>query len=59
MNLRLPNTLIRPWREEDAEAMARNANNRKVWLNLRDVFPHPYSLEDARSYLAFLAESKI
>ncbi len=58
MNLRLPNTLIRPWREGDAEAMARNANNRKVWLNLRDVFPHPYSLEDARSYLAFLAESK-
>lgn len=42
---------IRPWEEQDAEALARYANNRKIWLNLRDGFPHPYTLEHARAFL--------
>ncbi len=28
-----------------------HANNRDIWLNLRDAFPHPYSLDDARQFL--------
>jgi ribosomal-protein-alanine N-acetyltransferase len=39
--------LLRPWRPGDEAALVRHANNRKVWLNLRDLFPHPYRLEDA------------
>ena len=31
--------MIRPWRREDAAALVKYANNRKVWLNLRDAFP--------------------
>ncbi|MGM9511999.1 GNAT family N-acetyltransferase [Larkinella sp. GY13] len=31
----------------DAETIAQLANNRAIWLNLRDSFPHPYSLNDA------------
>jgi len=42
---------IRPYRSTDAESLARYANNRKIWLNLRDGFPHPYTLENARSFL--------
>ena len=30
----------------------RHANNRNIWLNLRDRFPHPYLLDDARAWLA-------
>lgn len=29
----------------------RHANNKNVWLNLRDRFPHPYTLADARNWL--------
>ena len=29
----------------------RYANNRKVWLNLRDAFPHPYSQASAQAFL--------
>jgi len=29
----------------------RHANNRSVWINLRDRFPHPYTLADARNWL--------
>jgi RimJ/RimL family protein N-acetyltransferase len=27
------------------------ANNRKVWLNLRDAFPHPYAEASAAAFL--------
>lgn len=31
----------------DAETLAQLANNRALWLNLRDRMPHPYTLADA------------
>jgi ribosomal-protein-alanine N-acetyltransferase len=42
---------IRPWRPDDAESLERHANNRKVWLALRDLFPHPYTIQDAHEFL--------
>lgn len=47
---------IRPWTLDDAAAIQRHANNRKIWSNLRDMFPHPYSLEDARTFLGFVVK---
>ena len=46
------NFQLRRWRAEDAADMARCANNEKIARNLRDVFPYPYSLEDAQAYLS-------
>ncbi len=43
---------VRSWRPADAESLARYANNRKIWRNLRDAFPHPYSLSDAKAFIA-------
>jgi ribosomal-protein-alanine N-acetyltransferase len=51
MPLALARCTIRPWRREDAESLAGHANNRKVWLGLRDLFPHPYTLGDAHEFL--------
>lgn len=42
---------IRPWLESDAGALALYADNRKVWLNLRDAFPHPYTIADAEAFI--------
>ena len=42
---------IRPWRLDDAESLARHANNRKIWLALRDLFPRPYTIQDAYEFL--------
>jgi RimJ/RimL family protein N-acetyltransferase len=39
----------------DAQALASHANDRDVWLNLRDRFPHPYSVRDAEEYIAAVA----
>ena len=38
-------------KDEDASALAQLANNKKVWDNLRDVLPHPYTMEDAVSFI--------
>lgn len=42
---------IRSFRPDDAPALAKYTNNRKIWLNLRDAFPHPYKLEHAASWI--------
>ena len=44
---------VRTFRADDAAELARQANSRKVWLQLRDYFPHPYSIDDARRFIAF------
>src|SRR5919201_1709221 len=51
MQLVLERCTIRPWRVDDAESLAKHANNRKVWLTLRDLFPHPYMIQDAHEFL--------
>jgi ribosomal-protein-alanine N-acetyltransferase len=51
MQLVLKSGTIRPWRLDDAESLAKHANNRKVWLALRDLFPHPYTIQDAHEFL--------
>ncbi len=43
---------IRDWQEEDALGIVKYANNFKIARNLRDGFPHPYSLSDAKEYLS-------
>ena len=52
VDLRLAKCRVRSWRESDAESLASHANNRRVWINLRDRFPHPYTIADARSFIA-------
>jgi ribosomal-protein-alanine N-acetyltransferase len=51
MELLLDRCTIRDWRLDDAASLAKHANNRKVWLGLRDLFPHPYSVDDAKQFL--------
>lgn len=53
MNLAFGAYVIRSWRPGDEAPVQRYADNRKIWINLRDAFPHPYTLEDARDWIAF------
>jgi RimJ/RimL family protein N-acetyltransferase len=57
MQLTLERGIIRPWRLDDAESLVRHANNRKIWIALRDIFPHPYGIEDARTFLRSVTNS--
>lgn len=51
MNLKLRSCTVRSWEWRDRDAIVRHANNRKVSINLRDRFPYPYTLNDARNWL--------
>jgi RimJ/RimL family protein N-acetyltransferase len=51
MLLPFPGGVLRWWRSDDAPALARHADNRKVWANLRDRFPSPYTIEDADAWV--------
>jgi RimJ/RimL family protein N-acetyltransferase len=44
--------VLRPWRPRDVDALVRYANNRRIWLNLTDRFPHPYTRTDAEAWIA-------
>jgi [ribosomal protein S5]-alanine N-acetyltransferase len=41
----------------DAESIAKHADNKKIWVNLTDIFPHPYTLYDALTFI--YSQSKI
>ena len=45
--------LLRPWRDDDVSELIRLADNRRVSAQLRDVFPHPYTENDGRTWVAF------
>src|SRR5579862_5644344 len=57
MELQCPTCVLRPLQAADAPAMAAQANDRDVWLNLRDAFAHPYTLEDAETFIAATAQT--
>ncbi|MEK7729521.1 MAG: GNAT family protein [candidate division KSB1 bacterium] len=51
MEIKLTQSLIRPWQRGDEDALVQHADNRNVWRNLRDIFPHPYTKQDAQDWI--------
>ena len=58
MELKLKSCSVRSWDWDDRDAIVRHANNRNVWINLRDRFPHPYTVIDARRWLDMVVGQK-
>ena len=52
MKLLFDEYVIRDWQDEDLSALVKYANNKKIALNLRDGFPHPYTRADAKTFIA-------
>ncbi len=51
MELPLQKSLLRPWRTGDETSLEKHANNRKIWRNVRDHFPNPYTRGDAMRWI--------
>jgi RimJ/RimL family protein N-acetyltransferase len=49
--LNLEDMIIRPWRPGDEASLVKHANNHKIWQNVRDRFPHPYTHKDAEIWV--------
>lgn len=43
---------LRKWQDGDEEALVEYANNVKIWQNLKDSFPLPYSLQNAKDWIS-------
>ncbi len=51
IDLDLPGWTLRAWRLDDADSLALHANNIRVWRNMSDRFPYPYTLEIAQHWV--------
>jgi RimJ/RimL family protein N-acetyltransferase len=51
MQLPLSRCVVRSWEARDLASMVRHANDRRVWINLRDRFPHPYTTRHGATFL--------
>ena len=52
IRIAFPGGEVRDYRTEDAPSLAAHANDRRIWINLRDAFPHPYALHHAEAFIA-------
>ena len=46
-----PKFSLRPFRDGDEDSLVRYADNRNIWINLRDHFPNPYTMDDAKWWI--------
>ncbi len=51
IRLLLEGLVLRPWISDDEASLVRHANNRSIWQNVRDRFPHPYTENDAKLWI--------
>ncbi len=47
----LSSCVLREWRRGDEPSLVRHANNKNIWLNVRDAFPFPYTPADAKAWV--------
>lgn len=52
MEIAIGDWKLRNWSLNDIPALTRHANSFNVWINLGDTFPHPYTEDDARSWIS-------
>jgi ribosomal-protein-alanine N-acetyltransferase len=58
MQLTGTRVMLRAWKPGDAAPLARYANNPNVARQLRDRFPHPYTIADARQFIQSVAGAR-
>jgi RimJ/RimL family protein N-acetyltransferase len=50
--IELGDITLRNWQEKDIKSLSQNANNKKIWDNLRDEFPFPYTVLAAKQWIS-------
>lgn len=50
---------LRQYRPQDAQELHRHADNKNVAMHLRNVFPHPYTVQDAEDWISFTQNKAI
>lgn len=56
MELAIAGGRLRPFSPADRVRLAELANDRRIWRNLTDRFPHPYGLDSADEWIQFCVD---
>ena len=59
MRIRLSKAIIRNFKISDKISITKHANNRKIWKNVRNAFPHPYIEANAEEWISSILEEKV
>jgi ribosomal-protein-alanine N-acetyltransferase len=51
--------VLREWRKSDIKPLAKIANNKKIWDNVRDILPHPYTEKDAKGWINLVKKQEV
>ncbi|RMZ58129.1 N-acetyltransferase [Chryseobacterium nematophagum] len=51
--------ILRKLSVDDTEVLSTLANNRNIWNNMRDIFPHPYTIDDAKNFIAMVSKEDV
>ena len=51
MKLTLQTCVVRSWETSDVASLVAHANNRNIWINVRDRFPYPYTRSDGQRFV--------
>lgn len=58
MRIKCDRCVLRRWNPSDLESLVENANNYYIAINMRDLFPYPYTLEDGKNWLEVTANEE-
>lgn len=47
---------LRAWTLDDVPSLVRHIDNIRIWNNVRDLLPNPYTEKDAREYILMVTE---
>lgn len=51
MRINCDKCVLRRWEPSDIESLVENANNHHIAINMRDMFPFPYTIEDGKIWI--------
>ena len=51
VELKLARCTVRTLQVGDANSLAQHANDKRIWAQLRDRFPHPYTTADSTAFI--------
>lgn len=57
-NSKLHIVKLREFNDSDIARVAELCDNKKIWINVRDIFPSPYTLKDAEFFIGLCNNAK-
>jgi RimJ/RimL family protein N-acetyltransferase len=57
MIIKCDKCILRKWKYSDLENLVNNANNLNIACNMRDGFPHPYTVDAGKQWIKFAENS--